>query len=170
MYDIQVKRSFKRLKTVSARLVATTLHVNAPHRMPERELEKMIDHFQERFRKRELRKAVNREQNLDAVARKLNGKYFEGRLHWNSIEYVTNHVRKYGCCDCRTREIRISHRLAAMPAWVRDYLIVHELAHLIEPNHSARFWALVNRYPYTERAKGYLLAKGMEETEVDDRT
>ena len=43
-----------------------------------------------------------------------------------------------------------------MPAWVLDYVLVHELAHLIEPGHGPAFWALVSRYPRTERARGYL--------------
>ena len=45
----------------------------------------------------------------------------------------------------------------------RDTLITHELAHLRAPDHSPYFWSLVRRYPYAERARGYLLAKGIDE-------
>ena len=37
-----------------------------------------------------------------------------------------------------------------------DYVLLHELAHLVVPHHNARFWALVGRYGKTERARGYL--------------
>lgn len=74
-----------------------------------------------------------------------------------------NQNSRYGSCSPADASIRLSSALAEMPRWVRDYVLVHELAHLVEANHSKDFWALVNRYPLTERARGYLIAKGMEE-------
>jgi hypothetical protein len=43
-----------------------------------------------------------------------------------------------------------------MPSWVLDYVIMHELAHLLQPSHGRDFWALLESYPRTERARGYL--------------
>jgi predicted metal-dependent hydrolase len=43
-----------------------------------------------------------------------------------------------------------------MPAWVIDYVLLHELAHLIEQGHGPRFWDLLGAYPRTERARGFL--------------
>ena len=77
--------------------------------------------------------------------------------------YVTNQHTRYGSCSPAEGTIRISADLAGMPGWVRDYVLVHELAHLLEANHSPAFWSLVNRYPLAERARGYLMAKGMDE-------
>ncbi|MEZ4836614.1 MAG: M48 family metallopeptidase [Caldilineaceae bacterium] len=84
-------------------------------------------------------------------------------MQWESIRWVTNQNKRYGSCTPSERTIRISHRLAKVPQFVLDYVIVHELAHLLEANHGKRFWKLVNRYPKTERARGYLMAMGLEE-------
>ena len=74
---------------------------------------------------------------------------------------------RWGSCTIQTREIRISHRLKVAPGWVLDAVIVHELAHLIEANHSARFRQLENRYPRRGDAdvflEGYALGMHMAE-------
>jgi hypothetical protein len=43
-----------------------------------------------------------------------------------------------------------------MPEYVIDYVLLHELAHLLVPDHGPRFWALLQTFPRTERARGYL--------------
>ena len=54
-----------------------------------------------------------------------------------------------------------------LPAFVVEYVLVHELAHLVQASHGPEFWALVNRYPKTERARGYLMALGGEDNEEE---
>jgi predicted metal-dependent hydrolase len=76
-----------------------------------------------------------------------------------SIHWVDAMTSRWGSCTPANRTVRISTRLAAFPEWVRDYVIVHELAHLRHAGHTPAFWRLVERYPKTERARGYLIAK-----------
>jgi predicted metal-dependent hydrolase len=73
------------------------------------------------------------------------------------VRWVDNQRQRWGSCTPGDRTIRLSVRLQGMPGWVIDYVLVHELAHLIEPGHDAAFWGWVDRYPQSERAKGYLL-------------
>ena len=63
---------------------------------------------------------------------------------------------RWASCTPADGTIRVSERLRDAPGWVVDYVLVHELAHLLEPGHDAAFWAWVRRYPRTERAMGYL--------------
>jgi predicted metal-dependent hydrolase len=76
-----------------------------------------------------------------------------------SIDWSDRQSRRWGTCLPATRTILISRRLASMPQWVLDWVIVHELAHLAIPKHNAGFKALVGRYELGERAEGYLIAK-----------
>ncbi|MGH9207065.1 MAG: M48 metallopeptidase family protein [Acidimicrobiales bacterium] len=82
------------------------------------------------------------------------------------VDWAYNQNSRWGSCTPADRSIRISSHLAGMPEWVLDYVIVHELAHIVEPTHGPNFWELVNRYPRTERARGYLMAKSAEPMEA----
>ncbi|GIJ10391.1 metal-dependent hydrolase [Micromonospora andamanensis] len=73
-----------------------------------------------------------------------------------SVRWVSNQNGRWGSCTPADRSIRLSHRIQEMPDWVIDYVLLHELVHLIVSSHNAQFWALVGRYPKTERARGYL--------------
>lgn len=160
--DIKINRSRRRRKTASARLIGNVMHVYVPENISAQRLEEVIGSFRKKLSLNILRDKLNREKSLDETAKIINNKYFGGKLYAASIEYVINQDYKYGCCDFITKKIRVSHRIAQMPDWVRDYVIVHEMAHLIEPNHSKAFWDIVSRYKLAERARGYLMAKGIE--------
>ncbi len=161
--SVRILRSRKRRRTVSARLVKDILVVRAPEHMPEDHLERAIVRLRSRIERRNLKDGLNRDQALIRRAVDLNARFFDNRLKINSIEYVTGQTSKFGCCNCRTGQIRISHRVGAMPDWVRDYVIIHELAHLVVPSHSRDFWEIVNRYRFAERARGYLIAFAAQE-------
>ncbi len=165
-WPIRIIRSAKRRKTVSARLEDGVLVIRAPTSMRDDELAPIIDGLKKRMRRRS-RVIPQTDETLEKRARELNKKYFGGRLRWRSVRYVTNQNSRFGSCTPDNGTIRLSNRLAAMPVWVRDYVLVHELAHLIEPNHGPNFWKLVHCYPLTERARGYLMAVGLEA--VDDQ-
>ena len=85
-----------------------------------------------------------------------------------SVRWVENQSTRWGSCTPGERTIRISSRLQHMPQWVVDYVIVHELAHLVETHHNERFWAWVDNYPQAERAKGYLMGWSAARDEGDE--
>ena len=162
--EIKIVRSQQRAKTVSARAVDGVFVVQAPAHMSDADLQPVVDKLLQRWQRRQAKSALD-DAALERRARELNRQYFGGKLAWQSVRWVSNQNSRHGSCTPSQGTIRISHRLAAMPAFVRDYVLVHELAHLLEPNHGPRFWRLVNQYPRTERARGYLMAAGLEEVE-----
>lgn len=157
---VKILRSRKRRRSVSARLVKDILVVRAPENMPEIRLQEVIAELKARIERKHLKEELNKSENLAFRAEEFNKRYFENKLKVNSIEYVTGQKSRFGCCNFRTGSIRISQRISSMPRWVRDYVIIHELAHLAVPDHSKAFWEIVNRYKLAERAKGYLIAVG----------
>jgi predicted metal-dependent hydrolase len=109
----------------------------------------------ERLARRERRRHPSDDVLLDR-ARELAVRYLDGRVAPVSVRWVSNQNSRWGSCTPEDGTIRLSAQLRGMPAWVVDYVLLHELSHLIEPGHGPAFWKLVNSYPKTERARGYL--------------
>lgn len=145
---------------MSARLVNDQLLVSAPLALAQERLDKIVTGFKLNFERKKLKQGLDKEQNLLGLANSLNEQYFGNRLKLASIEYATTQNSRFGCCNYRTARIRISHKIGLMPEWVRKYVLIHEMAHLVEPNHSKAFWDIVSRYKLAERARGYLMAAG----------
>lgn len=160
--EVKIVRSRRRKKTVEARLEAGVLVVQAPAAISDGELTPIVEKLRAKVEKKLRRHQRESDEALEVRARELNLRYFGGKLTWQSIRYATNQAKRFGSCSPSYGTLRISQRVERMPDWVRDYVLVHELAHLVEPNHSRAFWELVNRYPKAERARGYLIAVGME--------
>lgn len=157
--EVEVVRSAKRRKTVSARVVGGVLRVSIPSWLSKAEEQRFVDDMVRRFERRQTSSAID----LEARARTLAARY--DLPVPASIRWVDNQTSRWGSCTPVDGSIRISSRLAGFPTWVLDFVLVHELAHLVEPGHGPRFAALVSRYPKAERATGYLIAKGLEADE-----
>lgn len=150
---IRVIRSPKRRKTAAAKIQADCIEVRVPAGMtPDAEAE-MVASLVARLERKRAAEAAG--VNLAERTAKLAHRY---RLSQpESVSWAEQNDRWASCTSARGT-IRISTRLARVPAWVLDAVIVHELAHLSEPNHSPAFWDLANRYPRQERASGFLEA------------
>ncbi len=65
-------------------------------------------------------------------------------LSYNRVTIKDTRSR-WGSCSIK-RNLNFSYRVAFLPDYIRDYIIIHELSHLVHMNHSAQFWHLVSRY------------------------
>jgi hypothetical protein len=149
--EIELVRGTPRRKHVEAVLVGDRLRVSFPRWMSIDEAQVTAQELAERMRRRTESSAID----VAARARRLARDYHLPRPR--SVRWVDNMRQRWGSCTPEDGAVRVSSRLAAYPSWVLDYVLVHELAHLLAPGHDAAFWAWVDRYPHAEKAKGYLL-------------
>jgi hypothetical protein len=152
---VEVRRSRKRRRTVSAYREDDRVVVMIPARLSPAEEQEWVATMLKRLERSERRRRPD-DEGLARRARDLSGRYLGGLARPASVRWVDNQNSRWGSCTPSDRTIRLSTRLQGMPAWVIDYVLVHELAHLIESGHTPQFWAWVDRYPKAERAKGFL--------------
>jgi predicted metal-dependent hydrolase len=158
---VEVRRSARRRRTVSAFREQDTIVVVVPERMSRAEERRHVDALVTRLLAREARTRAPREETeLLRRAAELSRRYLAEPLGETplpvAVTWTATQRRRWGSCTPANRTIRLSDRLQPMPAWVTDYVLLHELIHLVEANHSPRFARLLAAYPRAERARGYL--------------
>jgi predicted metal-dependent hydrolase len=154
--EIELVRGTRRRKHVEAVLVGDRLRVSFPRWMSTAEAQQTAEELRVRMQRRLDASRID----VAARARRLAREY--GFPRPRSVEWSDQQQSRWGSCTPELRAIRVSSRLAAYPSWVLDYVLVHELAHLLVRDHGAAFDDLVARFPLAERARGFLIAKDLD--------
>ncbi len=153
---VEVRRSRRRRRTVSAyRNDDGTVVVLLPARMSKAEEREWVATMVARLERSEQRSRPS-DEALARRAETLSQRYLEGLARPSTVRWVANQQHRWGSCTPDDRSIRLSDRLQGMPGWVIDYVLLHELAHLLERGHTKTFWRMVERFPKAERARGFL--------------
>lgn len=170
---VEVRRSRRRKRTVSAYLDGDTMVLLIPAHLSRAEERHWVAEMERKLLQGGLRRSSPARQSDDALMKRcteLSTRYLDGAVP-ASVRWVPPMRTRWASCTPAEGTIRVSNKLRDVPAWVLDYVLVHELAHLQVAGHNAEFWALCARYPKTERAIGYLqglsAAAGLGMTELD---
>ena len=156
---IEVRRSARRKRTVNAVFRDGVAVVSIPAHFTRTQEAEWVQRMVDRL---ETRAAVpvpdpaRADSDLARRAAELSGRYLGGAAKPVSVRWVSNQNSRWGSATPARDTIRLSDKLVGMPEWVVDYVLLHELAHLIESSHGPRFWRLLESYPQTETAKAFL--------------
>ena len=133
--EYTLKIRYREKKSSSARLTEYRLELSISSTLSEEEKSRHISEL--------ISKCIGRERLPALVKRvnELNGKYF--KLKTGNIRFRYN-KSNWGSCTKRGN-ISISTRLLFAPDDILEYVCIHELAHLVEMNHSKRFWSIVEK-------------------------
>ncbi len=156
---VEVRRSKRRTRTVTAYREGDTLVVLIPARLSKAEEAHWVAEMQRKLLKGETRRKPPAKASDDALLRRcaeLSTRYLHDRAVPTSVRWVPPMRTRWASCTPADGSIRVSEHLRSVPGWVLDYVLVHELAHLLVAEHNTRFWTLVREYPRTDRAMGYL--------------
>jgi predicted metal-dependent hydrolase len=152
---VEVRRSRRRRSTVTAYREQGRTIVLIPARFTMTQEREWVARMLERLSAQERRRRPGDEELLSRAAL-LSERYLGGLARPTSVSWVTNQNSRWGSCTPADGTIRLSSRLLGMPGWVIDYVLLHELAHLVQPGHGPKFWSLMETYPRTDRARGFL--------------
>ncbi len=153
--EIRVIRSSRRKKSIGAYREQGAIVISVPARLPNSRVSEVIPEMIEKILTKEAREKISDAQ-LQQRADYLLAHYLsEFTIRPASVSWRVMKER-WGSCTTVDRTIRISDRLNGAPGYVLDYLLVHELIHLMIPDHGTQFESLLARYEASERANAYL--------------
>jgi predicted metal-dependent hydrolase len=152
---VEVVRSARRRRTVSARRDGGRIIVSVPARLSRAEERRWVATMVERILAGEQRRRPS-DRSLADRATVLSDRYLAGRAVPSSVRWVDNMAARWGSCTVVDGTIRLSRRLEGMPEYVVDYVLLHELVHLLVPSHGPAFWRELRGYDRLERARGFL--------------
>lgn len=160
---VVVRRSARRRRTVAAFWEDGNAVVAIPASFTQAQEREWVRRMLDKLRKQGERRAQGTgrrrpsgDAELAAHAAELSAKYLGGRSVPTSVRWVSNQNSRWGSATPADGSIRLSDKLKPMPQWVIDYVLLHELAHLLVAGHNAAFWRLLEAYPETQRAKAFL--------------
>ena len=172
--EVEIRASSRRKKTGTAHWSGSRIVVQIPARLRGRERVAFVDDLVVRLLTQRPQSSAG-DATLEDRAMVLAEIYNDGVVP-KSVRWVNNQQARWASCSPASREIRVSSRLRQCPEWVIDAVLVHELAHLQEADHSAQFYAIADRHPRQGDSglflEGYALGLGLriEESDVDRAT
>ncbi|MEH0111074.1 SprT-like domain-containing protein [Tersicoccus sp. MR15.9] len=154
---VEVRRSSRRRRTISAVWQDGRIVVSIPAAGTAAQERRWVETMVARLTaQRDRQAAEDGPEGLSARAEALSRRYLGGRARPASIRWVPNQNTRWGSATPSRGTIRLSTQLQGMPDWVVDYVLLHELAHLLEAGHGPRFQALLAGYPRLTEAKAFL--------------
>jgi hypothetical protein len=168
---VEVVHDGRLKKTIRWEWNGDHVRIRAPKHVSQRQLDQQMAEIVEVVKRRRAQVRARADADLEARARRINARYFDGDLTWHSIRWVNNMEKRLGSCTHggpTDGDIRLSSRIKNWPSWVVDYVVAHELTHRKYPNHSKTFWAYLSRYPKTERARGFIQGAAFQRGQNED--
>ena len=174
--EMEIQIIYRKTSRLSMRIVKNgDIHVSAPFGVSKKTLQKFIDDNREwiaKARERRLKREETKQAFFDKLSIKTRQSRMEAAQRLDSImtPIIDRHAKeigvkpegiyykatksKWGSCNCKTRKICFSLYLLLLPEWCIEHVVVHELAHLIVPNHSKKFYEVLDKnFPLWREAR-----------------
>ena len=163
-----IQLTYRRTSRLSMRIVKNgDVHVSAPIGMSRKEIDAFVSQHQEwivEARKKTAERQKQRATFFNQIALTTKVQKIEAAekvralvepmierhtkvmgVHPTSVR-IKPMISRWGMCNVKERSVCFSTYLLLLPNWCVEHVVVHELCHLLEPSHNARFHALMDKY------------------------